>query len=73
MRSRIYVCVVGSRLIGDGDDTIVGFAGVVYVRPVQAEYVIFYLHVVGLTKHTTDLLHRKSQCPGIVFETSTRL
>ena len=26
-----------------------------------------------LIKFTTDFLHRKSQCPGIVFETSTRL
>jgi len=47
MRSRIYVCAVGSRSIGDGDDTIVGFVGVVYVRPVQAEYVMIYSHVVG--------------------------
>jgi len=46
-RSRIYVCAVGSRSIGDGDDTIVGFVGVVYVRPVQAEYVMIYSHVVG--------------------------
>jgi len=48
MRSRICVCAVGSRSIGDGDDTIVGFVGVVYVRPVQAEYVMVYSHVVAL-------------------------
>jgi len=63
MRSRIYVCAVGSHSIGDGDDTIVDFAGVACVRPVQVEYVVLYMSLALDYPHQTHYRPSSSQIP----------